>query len=225
MLSAPVRRIEQTDTGVGRDVRRRPGPGGPGRRRGAAVAHRGDRLGAGAARQACAARSADAAGVAGQGRGDLRPAVLAGREALRQGVADRGFARSTFDNSPPMSRTAGPAVLFGFVGGTGGAGRGATWPRTSGATPSSPSSPPTSVRRPRSRGTSSRRTGRTRSGPAAARSPSCRPGVLLEYGTALREPVGRVHWAGTETSTYWFGYMDGAVRSGERVADEVVRAG
>ena len=50
------------------------------------------------------------------------------------------------------------------------------------------------------------------------------PGVLLEYGSALREPFGRVHWAGTETATYWYGYMDGAVRSGERVAAEVAAA-
>jgi monoamine oxidase len=49
------------------------------------------------------------------------------------------------------------------------------------------------------------------------------PGVLLDYGTAIREPVGRIHWAGTETSTYWNGYMDGAVRSGERAADEVAK--
>jgi monoamine oxidase len=48
------------------------------------------------------------------------------------------------------------------------------------------------------------------------------PGTLLAYGTALREPVGRIHWAGTETSTYWNGYMDGAVRSGERAAAEVL---
>jgi len=39
---------------------------------------------------------------------------------------------------------------------------------------------------------------------------------------ALRVPVDRIHWAGTETSTYWNGYMDGAVRSGERAADEVL---
>jgi monoamine oxidase len=31
-----------------------------------------------------------------------------------------------------------------------------------------------------------------------------------------------VHWAGTETATYWNGYMDGAVRSGERAALEVM---
>jgi monoamine oxidase len=50
------------------------------------------------------------------------------------------------------------------------------------------------------------------------------PGVLIAYGPALRQPVGRIHWAGTETSTYWNGYMDGAVRSGERAAHEVLEA-
>src|SRR4051794_13737162 len=49
------------------------------------------------------------------------------------------------------------------------------------------------------------------------------PGVLLDFGTAIREPVGRIHWAGTETSTYWNGYMDGAVRSGERASAEVAK--
>jgi len=48
------------------------------------------------------------------------------------------------------------------------------------------------------------------------------PGVLLDYGEHLRRPVGRVHWAGTETATLWQGYMEGAVRSGERAADEVL---
>jgi monoamine oxidase len=48
------------------------------------------------------------------------------------------------------------------------------------------------------------------------------PGVLLDHGPALREPVGLIHWAGTETSGYWVGYMDGAVRSGERAAAEVL---
>lgn len=48
------------------------------------------------------------------------------------------------------------------------------------------------------------------------------PGVLTAYGPALRAPIGNVHWAGTETSTYWNGYMDGAVRSGERAAGEVL---
>jgi len=50
------------------------------------------------------------------------------------------------------------------------------------------------------------------------------PGVLTAFGPALREPCGRLHWAGTETATVWSGYMDGAVQSGERAAAEVVRA-
>jgi monoamine oxidase len=48
------------------------------------------------------------------------------------------------------------------------------------------------------------------------------PGVLLDYGEQLRRPAGRVHWAGTETATIWNGYMEGAVRSGERAAAEVL---
>jgi monoamine oxidase len=48
------------------------------------------------------------------------------------------------------------------------------------------------------------------------------PGIYTKYGPALRKPVGHIHWAGTETSTYWNGYMDGAVRSGERAAMEVL---
>jgi monoamine oxidase len=48
------------------------------------------------------------------------------------------------------------------------------------------------------------------------------PGLLHAYGDALRKPVHRIHWAGTETSTYWNGYMDGAIRSGERAAAEVL---
>jgi monoamine oxidase len=50
------------------------------------------------------------------------------------------------------------------------------------------------------------------------------PGVYTNYGPALKKPVGRIHWGGTETSNYWNGYMDGAVRSGERVAREVLEA-
>jgi monoamine oxidase len=51
------------------------------------------------------------------------------------------------------------------------------------------------------------------------------PGVLTGFGRALREPCGRIHWAGTETATVWAGSMEGAIRSGERAADEVLRAG
>ncbi|MGH9029856.1 MAG: flavin monoamine oxidase family protein, partial [Acidimicrobiales bacterium] len=31
------------------------------------------------------------------------------------------------------------------------------------------------------------------------------PGVWTNYGHTLRQPVGRIHWAGTETSTVWAG--------------------
>jgi monoamine oxidase len=48
------------------------------------------------------------------------------------------------------------------------------------------------------------------------------PGALSEYGRWIRRPIGRIHWAGSETATYWNGYMDGAVRSGERAASEVL---
>src|SRR6201988_5402350 len=49
-------------------------------------------------------------------------------------------------------------------------------------------------------------------------------GVLPQYGRRLREPVGRLHWAGTETASTSYGAMDGAVRSGERVCEEILRA-
>lgn len=48
------------------------------------------------------------------------------------------------------------------------------------------------------------------------------PGVLTSVGHAIREPVGRIHWAGTETATITHGGIDGAIRSGERAAEEVV---
>jgi monoamine oxidase len=49
-------------------------------------------------------------------------------------------------------------------------------------------------------------------------------GVLTQYGRRLREPVGRLHWAGTETATAFYGSMDGAVSSGERACREVLAA-
>ncbi|BEP66844.1 flavin monoamine oxidase family protein [Variovorax sp. V35] len=48
------------------------------------------------------------------------------------------------------------------------------------------------------------------------------PGTLTTFGPALRAPCGRIHWAGTESATRWTGYMDGAIQSGERAADEVM---
>ncbi len=48
-------------------------------------------------------------------------------------------------------------------------------------------------------------------------------GVFCRAGGALREPHGRIHFAGTETSDTWPGYIDGAVRSGERAAAEILK--
>lgn len=50
------------------------------------------------------------------------------------------------------------------------------------------------------------------------------PGGWTRYGEALREPFGLLHWAGAETSPIWMNYMEGAVRSGERVSAEVAAA-
>jgi monoamine oxidase len=49
------------------------------------------------------------------------------------------------------------------------------------------------------------------------------PGVMTKFGHALRTPHEKVHFIGTETAFEWKGYMDGAVRSGERGAKEVIR--
>ncbi|MBV8930021.1 MAG: FAD-dependent oxidoreductase [Mycobacteriaceae bacterium] len=50
------------------------------------------------------------------------------------------------------------------------------------------------------------------------------PGVLTEFGYTLRQPCGRIHWAGTESSAVMCGFIDGAIRSGERAAHEVMAA-
>lgn len=47
-------------------------------------------------------------------------------------------------------------------------------------------------------------------------------GHWTSVGHQLREPHGRIHWAGTETSTHWTGYFEGAVRAGQRAADEIL---
>jgi monoamine oxidase len=133
-------------------------------------------------------------------------------------VSYTGPANVTFDDSP---RDASKGVIFGFVGGD-------------------------EARRFMSRSTADRRAAvlanfTTYFGSKAAHPSSyfetnwtseewtrgcpvaiAGPGTLLAYGPALRKPVGRIHWAGTETSTYWNGYMDGAVRSATRAASEVL---
>ena len=49
-------------------------------------------------------------------------------------------------------------------------------------------------------------------------------GVLTSYGVALHEPVGHLYWAGTERATEMHGLMEGAVRSGEKAAQDVLQA-
>jgi len=49
------------------------------------------------------------------------------------------------------------------------------------------------------------------------------PGSWTTYGPWLRKPIDGIFWAGTETADEWTGFLDGAVRSGKRAADEVHR--
>jgi monoamine oxidase len=134
------------------------------------------------------------------------------------GISDHGAARAVFDNTPPSG---GPGVLLAFVGGS-------TW-RTYGAMS-------TDQRRAAVLQGFAEMFGPqalqpvdfvehdwtkerwTRGGPTAIHG----PGTLVPYGPSVRRPLGRVHWAGTETATYWSGYMDGAVSSGKRAAAEVL---
>ena len=131
-----------------------------------------------------------------------------------------GFVTATFDDSPPSGR---PGVVFGFVGGD----KARTFNRMS----------PADRRRtvlseyqsffgPQA---GSARDYFETNWAAETWSRGCPvatygTGTLVAFGPSLREPVGRIHWAGTETSDYWSGYMDGAVRSGERAAREVLGA-
>jgi monoamine oxidase len=139
-----------------------------------------------------------------------------------QGVSDVGPANTTFDNTPPSGGP--PGILFGFIGGAE-ADRAARLSR------------------------SERRRAVLANfvdffGPEAARPtesfeldwtdeawtrgcPVGHPtkGLLHRYGPLLRKPLGRIHWAGTETATYWNGYMDGAVRSGEDAARAILASG
>lgn len=50
------------------------------------------------------------------------------------------------------------------------------------------------------------------------------PGVVTGAWATMNDPVGPVHWAGTETARSGAGYMDGAVRAGRRAAAEVAEA-
>lgn len=135
-----------------------------------------------------------------------------------QAASDTGPVKVTFDNSPPSGT---PGVLMGFV--EAGDGR-----RLAQVTPEE--------RRVAVLGCFVRYFGSRAATPreflerdwmAEEFSRGCygahfTPGVWTHYGHALREPVGRVHWAGAECSPVWNGYMEGAVRSGEDTAEVVL---
>ena len=133
-----------------------------------------------------------------------------------QGVSVTGTGNLPFDNSPPQGA---PGIVFSFVGGdgtralpAGAAARRAAFTDNLVAFFGDEARNVTGFlqddwrREPWSRGCPVGHTGRD---------------VLAILGPQLRKPVGLVHFAGTETADYWFGYMDGAVRSGERAAREV----
>ena len=131
--------------------------------------------------------------------------------------SDRSPIRLTYDNSPPSGR---PGVLLGFA--TGQDARRLSTMRAG-------------ARRKAVLGSFTRLFGAKAAHPRMliehnwSEEPWTRgcyegylpPGVWTDYGAALRAPIGRIHWAGTETSEVFMGYMDGAVRSGERAASEV----
>ncbi len=137
-----------------------------------------------------------------------------------QAVSDTGPVATTFDNTP---EDGAPGVIMGFIGGD----DARTW----------------GLRSPAERSAAVLALFANIFGPAAASpinfiehdwssDPWTRgcpvgfmpPGVLSMYGPSLRPPIGRIHWAGTETADVWNGYMDGAVRSGQRAASEVLTA-
>ena len=48
-------------------------------------------------------------------------------------------------------------------------------------------------------------------------------GVWTAFRKHLLQTISHTRWAGAETSSVWNGYMEGAVRSGERVAAEIAK--
>ena len=49
-----------------------------------------------------------------------------------------------------------------------------------------------------------------------------RKGQTTKYLAALREPLGRVHFAGADWALGWRGFIDGAIESGTRVAQQAI---
>jgi monoamine oxidase len=136
------------------------------------------------------------------------------------GLSTKGAARAVFDNSPADGHV---GVLLAFVGGS-------TW-RTYGSLPVEERRAAVIEGLVALFGEQARHPidyveydwvddPWAQGGPTALHG----PGVLTSFGSAIRTPHRRVHWAGTETATYWSGYMDGAIRSGKRAAAEVREA-
>jgi monoamine oxidase len=137
-----------------------------------------------------------------------------------QVTSDEGAVRITFDNSPEQGK---PGILMGFIEGD----EGRAWGRKA-----------REERQAEVLACFTRYFGEQAAHPYAFEelnwadeeySRGCyagvmAPGAWLAYGEALRQPIGRLHWAGTETATIWNGYMDGAVQSGERAAQEILAA-
>jgi monoamine oxidase len=134
------------------------------------------------------------------------------------GINDSGAVRAAFDNCP---RDGDPGVLLAFVGGS-------TWRRYGVQTRAARRAAVLEgfaamfgekalhpIEYVEHDWTREQWTG---GGPVA----NYAPGTMMRFGREIRKPHGRVHWAGTETSTYWTGYMDGAVRAGQRAAREVL---
>jgi monoamine oxidase len=48
------------------------------------------------------------------------------------------------------------------------------------------------------------------------------PGVLTQFPGVLRKPVGRIHWAATESATESYGSMNGGILAGERAVAEIL---
>lgn len=137
-----------------------------------------------------------------------------------QVASDHGPVKVTFDNSPPEGT---PGVLMGFLEGN----EARTWARR-----------PVDQRRDAVLNCFARYFGPKALQPreyierdwmSEELTRGCygahfTPGVWTAYGHALRAPVGRIRWAGAECSPVWNGYMEGAVRSGESVAADVIAA-
>ncbi|MFL5824076.1 MAG: flavin monoamine oxidase family protein [Solirubrobacteraceae bacterium] len=137
-----------------------------------------------------------------------------------QAISDTGPVRITYDNSPPDGR---PGVLVGFMEGEDSRtfyGR------------------PPAARRRAALASLARYFGRQALHPvryldmAWAQEEFTRgaygsfnpPGVLTALHDPLRKPVGAVHYASSDASALWPGYMDGAIRSGREAAAHALAA-